>query len=235
MRDLHRLLGTAPASSTRRKEDEVGIGMLPYYDDVTAEPQNSIIGGATLWVLQGKDPNEYKGVAKFFTYLSPARGAGQVAQETGYVPITNAAYERPVAGYYAKNPGRDIAGQADDPLNPPTANSKGLRFGNFVQIRDRGRRGARGVLAGKKTPRRRWTTRSSAATRCSATSKPRTSSGLSAQRNSFTLPGERLGEGVTEGEASLMREEGRACRRSASLSGRRAALSAAGAADWRSR
>src|SRR5690606_33686128 len=49
---------------------EVGFAPLPFYDDVIAEPKNSIIGGATLWVLNGKSAEEYAGVAEFFTYLS---------------------------------------------------------------------------------------------------------------------------------------------------------------------
>ena len=57
--------------------------MMPYSPDVIAKPQNSIIGGATLWVLQGKPAAEYKGVAKFLTYLSSAPSPGQVAPGDG--------------------------------------------------------------------------------------------------------------------------------------------------------
>ena len=57
--------------------------MMPYSPDVAPKPQNSIIGGATLWVLQGKPAAEYKGVAKFLTYLSSTAGAGQVAPGDG--------------------------------------------------------------------------------------------------------------------------------------------------------
>ena len=49
---------------------DVGFGMLPYYDDVDGAPQNSIIGGATLWVLSGHEDDEYTGVAEFLEYLS---------------------------------------------------------------------------------------------------------------------------------------------------------------------
>ena len=57
-------------------------------------------------------------------------------QETGYVPITSAAYElSKEQGFYGENPGTDTAIQQLS-LNQPTANSRGLRFGSFVQIRD---------------------------------------------------------------------------------------------------
>src|SRR3984893_15085449 len=49
---------------------DFGLAELPYYPDVPGAPQNSIIGGASLWVMGGKEPEEYKGVAKFFTFLS---------------------------------------------------------------------------------------------------------------------------------------------------------------------
>ena len=118
------------------KDFEVGYGMLPYYADVQGAPQNTIIGGATLWVLQGRPDAEYKGVAKFFTYLSSPEVQADWSQFSGYLPITKAAYEfGQKQGYYDKNPGSDV-GIKEITLNPPTENSKGLRFGNYVQIRD---------------------------------------------------------------------------------------------------
>ena len=123
-------------SIVKQAQFEFGQTMLPYYPDVVDSPQNSIIGGATLWVLQGHDPEEYKGVAKFMTYLSSADVQSWWHQETGYVPITTAAYEKSKSGgFYEENPGTDIAIQQLS-LNTPTPNSKGLRYGNFVQIRD---------------------------------------------------------------------------------------------------
>ncbi len=113
-----------------------GIAMMPYSPDVIAKPQNSIIGGATLWVLQGRPAAEYKGVAKFMSYLASTPVQAKWHQETGYVPITMAAAEATEKeGFYKKFPGREVAVQ-ELTLNPPTANSKGLRIGNFVQIRD---------------------------------------------------------------------------------------------------
>jgi sn-glycerol 3-phosphate transport system substrate-binding protein len=57
-------------------------------------------------------------------------------EATGYVPITLAAYElAQKKGLYEQRPGFDTAIKE---LNnkPPTANSKGIRLGNFVQIRN---------------------------------------------------------------------------------------------------
>jgi sn-glycerol 3-phosphate transport system substrate-binding protein len=115
---------------------DFGMAELPYYPDVTGAPQNSIIGGASLWVMGGKKPEEYKGVAKFFTFLSQTDLQQQLHEVTGYLPITKAAYAATKAsGFYEKNPGREIP-VIQMTAKPPTENSRGLRLGNLVQIRD---------------------------------------------------------------------------------------------------
>jgi sn-glycerol 3-phosphate transport system substrate-binding protein len=131
------------------KDFEVGFGMLPHYADT--KPQNSIIGGATLWVLQGHEPEEYKGVADFFSYLSSPEVQADWHQFSGYLPITQAASDlSQQQGYYEKNPGSDV-GIKQITLNPPTENSKGLRFGNYVQIRDIIDQEYQELLSGSKT------------------------------------------------------------------------------------
>ncbi len=109
---------------------------LPLDTSVRAEPQNSIIGGATLWALQGHEDAQYACTAQFLDFLSGTEQQAEWAQATGYVPITNAAADMMEAnGFFADNPGTDVAIKQLS-LNEPTANSRGLRFGNFVQIRD---------------------------------------------------------------------------------------------------
>ena len=130
---------------------DVGYGMQPYWPDVKGAPQNSIIGGATLWVMRGRPAEEYKGAAKFFAFLSKPETQAWWHQNTGYLPITLAAYELTRSqGYYDRNPGTDISIKQIT-LNPPTENSKGLRFGSFVQIRDVIEEELEQAFAGKKT------------------------------------------------------------------------------------
>ena len=130
---------------------EVGTTMLPYWPDVQGAPQNSIIGGATLWVLKGHKNEDYKGVAKFFSYLSKPEVQAWWHQQTGYLPITEAAYELSrQQGYYDKNPGADVSIRQIT-LHPPTENSKGLRLGNFVQIRNIIEEELESALQGKKS------------------------------------------------------------------------------------
>jgi sn-glycerol 3-phosphate transport system substrate-binding protein len=114
----------------------VGYGMMPYWPDVPAAPQNSIIGGATLWVLRGRPQEEYKAVARFFSYLSQPQVQAAWHQNTGYLPVTQAAYELTRAqGFYERNPGAETAIEEIN-HKPPTENSRGLRLGSFVLIRD---------------------------------------------------------------------------------------------------
>jgi sn-glycerol 3-phosphate transport system substrate-binding protein len=115
---------------------EVGYGILPYWPDVESAPQNSIIGGATLWVLRERPRAEYKGVAKFFGYLSRPEVQAAWHQNTGYLPITRAAFDLTRAqGFYDHNPGTAISIEQIT-LKPPTDNSRGVRLGSFALIRN---------------------------------------------------------------------------------------------------
>ncbi len=130
---------------------EWGVTALPYYPDIPGAPQNSIIGGASLWVMNGRKAEEYRGVAKFFAYLSQPDIQAEWHQFTGYVPVTTAAYElSKKQGFYDKNPGMDI-GIRQLSNKPPTANSKGLRFGYFVEMRDILDETFEAIFAGKTT------------------------------------------------------------------------------------
>src|SRR3982751_5488686 len=124
---------------------------MPYYPDVKGAPQNSIIGGASLWVMGGKSAEEYKGVAKFLTFLSDTERQVYIHKASGYLPITKAAYAKAKEeGFYKDQP------YLETPLieltnKEPTDNSRGLRLGNMVQLRDVWSEEIEQALAGKKT------------------------------------------------------------------------------------
>lgn len=114
---------------------DFSVRPLPYWEGVSGAPQNTIIGGASLWVMQGHESDEYKGVAAFLNFLSSTDIQAKWHQDTGYLPITAAAGDKTRAdGFYDKNPGTDIA-VIQMTAKTPTANSKGLRLGSFDQIR----------------------------------------------------------------------------------------------------
>ncbi|WP_413479666.1 sn-glycerol-3-phosphate ABC transporter substrate-binding protein UgpB [Vibrio hibernica] len=128
-----------------------GVSQLPYDSDLVKQPLNSIIGGGSLWVLKGHTEEEYKGVAEFFSYLSSPEVQADWHQFTGYLPITSEAYELSKSqGYYEKNPGTDTA-IIQMTMATPTANSKGIRFGNYLQGRSIINEELEKVWSGKQT------------------------------------------------------------------------------------
>jgi sn-glycerol 3-phosphate transport system substrate-binding protein len=114
---------------------EFGVSELPYWGSQTDAPMNTIIGGATLWPLRGHDEDTYRVTAAFFEYLSQPEVQADWHQFSGYLPLTFEAIElTKEQGFYAENPGTDTAiNQMTGVV--PTENSRGLRLGNFVQIR----------------------------------------------------------------------------------------------------
>jgi sn-glycerol 3-phosphate transport system substrate-binding protein len=141
---------SAQAGIKKAAKFEWAAHFLPYHDDVKGAPQNSIIGGASLWVMGGKKPLDYKGVAKFFAFLSQPDVQKDWHTTTGYVPITLAAYEATrKSGFYNSNPGAETTIKQLT-HKTPTENSKGLRFGNFVQGREVIEEEMEAVFAGRK-------------------------------------------------------------------------------------
>ena len=134
----------------RNLKAQAGIGALPYYPDVAGAPQNTVIGGASLWAMSGKKTDEYKAVAAFYKYLSDPQVQAKSHQETGYLPITTAAFGiTEQSGFYKKNPGTDVS--VTQMIRKTTDKSRGIRLGNFVQIRTIFDEELEQVWAGKKT------------------------------------------------------------------------------------
>jgi sn-glycerol 3-phosphate transport system substrate-binding protein len=129
-----------------------GISTLPYYPDVAGAPQNTVIGGASLWVMSGKKAEEYKGVAQFFAHLSKPEVDARSHQRTGYLPLTPASFEMTEkSGFYKQNPGTDVS--VEQMIRKTTEKSRGIRLGNFVQIRTINDEELEQVWAGKKGPK----------------------------------------------------------------------------------
>jgi sn-glycerol 3-phosphate transport system substrate-binding protein len=129
-----------------------GIGTLPYYPDVPGAPQNTVIGGASLWAMSGKKPEEYKAIAAFFNFLSQPEVAAKSHQRTGYLPVTKASFEMTdKSGFYKQNPGTDVS--VTQMIRKTTDKSRGVRLGNFVQIRTIIDEELEGVWRGVKQPK----------------------------------------------------------------------------------
>lgn len=138
------------ATIKKNAKFDFGIATLPYYPDVAGAPQNTVIGGASLWVMGGKKPAEYKGVAEFFHYLTNVEIQAKSHQRTGYLPITLDSFAlTEKSGFYKQNPGTDVA--VNQMIRKTTDRSRGIRLGNFVQIRAIEDEELEQVWSGKKT------------------------------------------------------------------------------------
>lgn len=128
---------------------DFGTGPMPYYPNLKGAPQNTIPGGASLWVMAGEPKSHYPGIAKFFQFLSRTDVQVKLHEITGYLPATKAAYAAAKKdGFYQKNPGRET------PIlqmigKPPTDNSRGVRLVNLPQVRDIEDNEIEAMLAGK--------------------------------------------------------------------------------------
>jgi len=96
----------------------------------------NLIGGATIWMLDGMDQVTEDGALAFMNFFSNPANAASWHQLTGYVPITDDAVDLLNAeGWYEAEPNAKVASdQLDAAQNTPA--SLGALIGNFVAIRD---------------------------------------------------------------------------------------------------
>lgn len=120
---------------TKSADFKFGASFLPYWKSIIDEPKGTFIGGAALFAMAGKTEEEYKGVADFFAFLTNPESQVFWHKETGYVPITNAAYDMAKEeGYYESTPDAEVGIlQLSQPGGEWT---KGYRLGYYVQIRE---------------------------------------------------------------------------------------------------
>lgn len=123
---------------------------LPYWEAINPEPTQTFIGGAALFAMSGHPGEENAAAAEFFRFLSSPEVQVFWHKETGYVPITNAAYDLAKAeGYYEESPQAEVGIQQ---LSLPGGDySKGYRMGFYVQIRDVMNREYGRIFAGETT------------------------------------------------------------------------------------
>jgi sn-glycerol 3-phosphate transport system substrate-binding protein len=129
-----------------------GTGQLPHWGP-SYPKQNTLLGGATLWVLKRQAPGDYKGVAQFLKFVADPRQQIWWATHTGYLPITKTAVKNLMGlknDFYKKNPEQWTAMSQLLNVNP-TPSSRGLRLGNFHDIREIIDFELENIFTGKKT------------------------------------------------------------------------------------
>jgi len=127
------------------------VQIIPTYEGV--ERKNTVVGGASLWVLSGKTDEEYKGAANYLAFLATKEEQQFLLENSGYIPVTKSTYEALKAeGFYAKEPfiNRDIAMKSLT-WSEPTELTRGIRLGGMIQIRAEWMAEVEAALAGQKT------------------------------------------------------------------------------------
>ncbi len=137
--------------ATGREGLQWSVAMIPVYEGFTRH--NSLVGGASLWVLQGKSKPEYEGAAAFLDFVLTPAEVKWMPNVTGYIPITIPAFNQMRdEGFYAqpKFAGREVAMQSLT-YTPPTQFTRGIRLGNFTSIRSEVRSELEAIMNGQKT------------------------------------------------------------------------------------
>ena len=127
------------------------VAMLPVYEGTTR--MNSVVGGASLWVLSGKSEEEYRGAAEYMKFLATAESEKWWVSNTGYIPVTKTAFEQLTAeGFYNAAPykGREVA-LASLTATEPGPLTRGYRLGGMIQLRAEWKSEVEAALAGSKT------------------------------------------------------------------------------------
>ena len=128
-----------------------GVAMLPVLDGVTRS--NSLVGGASLWVMQGKSPAEYEAAAAFLNYVTaPETGQKYIVDNTGYIPVRADGLDLlNKEGFYQKpeNAGRELA-ITSLTASEATPITRGVRLGNFTSIRKALKSELEAAFAGQK-------------------------------------------------------------------------------------
>ena len=127
------------------------VQMIPTYEGT--ERHNTVVGGASLWVLSGKTDAEYQAAAAYLAFLATPESEEFWVSNTGYIPVTQKGYDALLAkGFYDNEPykNRDIALKSLT-FTPPGPLTRGIRLGGMIQIRAEWLAEVQAALAGQKT------------------------------------------------------------------------------------
>ena len=127
------------------------VAMIPTEKGV--ERHNSVVGGASLWVLAGKSEDEYRGVAEYLKFISTPDSIKFWVSNTGYIPVTKSAFDQLTKdGFYSAAPykGRETAIASLTATEPGPLN-KGFRLGSMIQLRAEWLSDVQAALAGQMT------------------------------------------------------------------------------------
>ena len=127
------------------------VTMIPVYEGT--ERKNTVVGGASLWVLSGKSDDEYRGAAEYLKFLATPESEEFWSTNTGYIPVTKTGFNTLVSkGFYDNAPykGRELALDSLTYTDPGPL-TRGIRLGGFIQARSEWTNEVQAALQGDKT------------------------------------------------------------------------------------
>jgi sn-glycerol 3-phosphate transport system substrate-binding protein len=136
----------------RKASFPIGLGPIPYWKSEVETPYTLNTGGGALFVMSGFSEELYAKIQPFLKYLSSPEVQTRWHQETGYLPISKAAYEKSLhEGFYENHPAHRIA--AEEVLCRPIGKySFGVRLENYIELREQIVSQFEKLLRGELTP-----------------------------------------------------------------------------------
>lgn len=110
----------------------VGVAPVPKHDEGRRTPGSPLVGGSALWMLAGHPAGDQKAVAKFIAWLVSPKVAAEWHQETGYLPMTDAAARAADVSFYQKIPGTQSIVQSMQNASGPY--SRGMRLTQYPAV-----------------------------------------------------------------------------------------------------
>ena len=132
------MTSSASAGGIMRNANENGIevqtSMMVY--DAEVGWTGNILGGATMWITDGLEPEIEEGAMAFLLFFSNTENSASWHQTSGYVPVRNSSVALLEGqGWYAENPNFLTASiQLGD--SQVTIATQGAIFGTFVETRN---------------------------------------------------------------------------------------------------
>ncbi len=123
------------AGIIKKADFNLGTAYLPRIPDY-GKKGNSVIGGASIWLMSGHSDEVNVAAWEFLKYLFKVDNAVMWHKQTGYFPVNKKAYSSlKNEGWFEKDP--RFATAFDQIMSGDTGHAAtGVLLGNFVQIRD---------------------------------------------------------------------------------------------------
>src|SRR5690606_2026714 len=142
--------GSGAWASLQKAGFKAGVAPVPSHEEGTRRPGNPLVGGSSLWALSGHPAAEQKAVAQFIAWLASPTVAARWHQETGYLPMTDAAARAADVSFYQSIPGAQSIVQSMQAA--PGPNSRGMRLTRYPAINAILAEETMAALTGKKPP-----------------------------------------------------------------------------------